>query len=486
SSISSYGYYDLSGGTFQTSGIIAGGNDDGAGIVNQTGGAVTITSAAMTDGGLRIGHSGSGLGVYNLTGGTCTVNRFYVSIGGSSTRGPSGQLNVGGTGQFTIVAQEGDAGYLRVGYNNPSHGNVNLATGGVLTVPWIQSGDGVTSTTASTTSAVNFHGGTLRANMDQADFMRQINAYVYGEGAKIDTDGFNVTINSNLLAPTDYGVGSIALADGGSGYVGPPAVKITGGSGTGATAIANVAGGVVTGITVTNPGSGYESEDVLTVAILGGGAATAGAVDTISLNSGNLSGGLEKSGEGTLTLAGANTYAGVTQVKAGELAVTGSLAGDVVLDAGAALLGTGMIGGSVIAPDDSEVAPGMSVGTISIDGNVMLAGALTIEYEFDDVLEDEVFDSLNVTGDLDITGASLAFTDIQEGGTTLDNGAYVFARYGTLNGTFDMVSGLPTGYVIDYAYEGNAIAITVIPEPSTAVLLTLLLTGLGLRRRERV
>ncbi|MBC7471900.1 MAG: hypothetical protein H7196_01345 [candidate division SR1 bacterium] len=50
---------------------------------------------------------------------------------------------------------------------------------------------------------------------------------------------------------------SITLATGGTKYLVPPAVNITGGGGTGAKAVATVRDGIVTGVKITNPGSGY-------------------------------------------------------------------------------------------------------------------------------------------------------------------------------------------------------------------------------------
>ncbi len=70
----------------------------------------------------------------------------------------------------------------------------------------------------------------------------------------------------------------INLIDDGSGYIAatPPLVEITGGGGSGATATATVgANGRVTGITLTNPGTGYTS--IPTVSIISGSGATATA-----------------------------------------------------------------------------------------------------------------------------------------------------------------------------------------------------------------
>lgn len=89
------------------------------------------------------------------------------------------------------------------------------------------------------------------------------------------------------IAPTAAavtGVDSIALTNGGSGYTAPPAVSLTGGGGTGATAVAALGTGAnagkVASITVTNPGTGYTTAPA--VAFTGGtgtGAAATSAVD---------------------------------------------------------------------------------------------------------------------------------------------------------------------------------------------------------------
>ena len=60
-------------------------------------------------------------------------------------------------------------------------------------------------------------------------------------------------------------ISSIGLTNGGSGYVRPPGINITGGGGFGAMASATISGGAVTGITITNPGSGYTSAPTVTI-----------------------------------------------------------------------------------------------------------------------------------------------------------------------------------------------------------------------------
>ena len=72
-----------------------------------------------------------------------------------------------------------------------------------------------------------------------------------------------------------------------------------------------------------------------------------------------------KVGTGTLTLSGVCTHSGNTSVNAGELSVTGSLAGTAVAVAsGATLSGTGSIGGAVSI--SGSLAPGPAAGTLSV------------------------------------------------------------------------------------------------------------------------
>jgi len=61
-------------------------------------------------------------------------------------------------------------------------------------------------------------------------------------------------------------VENLTLVNGGSGYGIAPVVTITGGGGAGATALATMAGGVVTGVSITSPGSGYSSTPTVTLA----------------------------------------------------------------------------------------------------------------------------------------------------------------------------------------------------------------------------
>ena len=93
-------------------------------------------------------------------------------------------------------------------------------------------------------------------------------------GGGTGATGAAVVNSSGVVTGISFtGVLSIDLINaGGSGYsnTSPPAVTISGGGGSGATATAVVTNGIVTGIIVNNPGSGYTSIPTVTIAAPGG------------------------------------------------------------------------------------------------------------------------------------------------------------------------------------------------------------------------
>lgn len=86
-----------------------------------------------------------------------------------------------------------------------------------------------------------------------------------------------------------------------------------------------------------------------------------------------------KTGEGTLTLNGLNTYSGPTTVSEGKSVVgddahgSARLGSIVTLNKGGMLGGIGTVGG-IIVNAGAIVLPGNSIGTLSVAGNISYAG----------------------------------------------------------------------------------------------------------------
>ncbi|WP_033457303.1 autotransporter outer membrane beta-barrel domain-containing protein [Bordetella bronchiseptica] len=128
------------------------------------------------------------------------------------------------------------------------------------------------------------------------------------------------------------------------------------------------AGGAVRlqGATLASTGS-FASARALTLGAAGGTFATLGAT-TLGWDAAiDGAGGLTKTGAGDLVLSQANTYAGPTLIKEGRLAVNGSIVSPVTIDPGGVLGGTGRVLGAVA--NSGTVAPGNSIGTLTIVGN---------------------------------------------------------------------------------------------------------------------
>ncbi len=160
---------------------------------------------------------------------------------------------------------------------------------------------------------------------------------------------------------------------------------------------------------------------------------------------------------------------------------TGTGAANVNVDAGASVGGSGVIGGSLLA--DGVVAPGNSVGVLSVLGNSTVNAGFDVE--FDGAAAGSI-DLLAVSGDLTLGANSIL--DFAAVGMPADDPSYVFATYGgTLTGTFGSILDLPSGYTVDYAFGGNSIALVqqAVPEPAALCLMAVTLAPLALRRRKR-
>jgi len=93
----------------------------------------------------------------------------------------------------------------------------------------------------------------------------------------------------------------------------------------------------------------------------------------------NGSGALTKQAAGKLVLTGTHTYTGVTAVSAGTLLVNGDLGSSAVTVTGGTLGGNGVIKGPVAIQSGGSLAPGTSVGALTINNSLSLAGLTFME-----------------------------------------------------------------------------------------------------------
>ena len=441
---SSYGYYSATAGTLNLNGIAIGGENN-PNVWPPSGtaanGLLEVNGATINNlGWITLARGGSqNIGVLNMFSGSLTY------AGG----GISCNWELSGSDQTSIINVQG--GSITSASQGIYFRTVNT---GILNL----NGGLVSGTTVNGSGIVNFNGGVLQASAANAGFLSVTRANVYPGGATIDDGGNVITIGQPLVAADGYGVSSISLSAGGSGYIAPPIVSISGGTGSNATAIATLSGGVVTGITVTSPGTGYAAADTLSVTFTGGGnSAVAPAVNTVSLAP-NGSGGLTKQGAGTLYLNGVNTYAGPTVVKAGTLTGTATLAGSLT--------------------NNATLAPGNNIdGALTVNGNITLSAASTNSFWVNASLatNSAVIAGGNVTygGVLNIVPSG-SFTAGQQfqlfrgaGATNTGNFARITGSAGTglgfsfTNGVLSVVATMATNPTnITFSVTGNTLSLT--------------------------
>ncbi|OQC28486.1 MAG: Autotransporter-associated beta strand repeat protein [Verrucomicrobia bacterium ADurb.Bin070] len=424
-----YGYHRIMGGALRSGEIAVGGSssagDGNASVLDLFGGEVTLDAWCL------LVAWGKGAGAVNLFGGSFggTNNGGEVLFAYNNNSAITAQVNLLGAG--AKMFDRGSAIYKLINLSRGGTntlGAVNLNAGELtLFRAHASFGNGTPNTTTPT--HFNFNGGLLKAAASTTQFMQGLSAaYVRAGGARIDTDGHAVTLNQPLVAPAGYGVSGIALASAGTGYIGAPAVLVSGGAGVGATAIALVDlepgspfCGQVTNILVTAAGSGYGAGDLPRVTLRGGGCLTPAVAGPVTLAE-NISGGLSKHGEGTLTLGGACTFSGGTTIRGGTLKfgrADALLPGSAVsveaegtFDLGGFTVTNTVSGGGAVVNGTlhTEFSPG---GTPAIDTQIITIGpgAFLEGMYLLDVTADGACDKLTIHGNADVSGLAMHVVD---------------------------------------------------------------------------
>src|SRR4029450_5611923 len=171
-------------------------------------------------------------------------------------------------------------------------------------------------------------------------------------------------------------------------------------------------------------------------------------------------GGLTKAGNGTLSLTGANSYTGATTVSAGTLAVNGSITSNVTVGSGGTLGGTGTIVGNVVTT--GNLAPGNSIGTLTVNGNYTQSAGSTYTVEVNAAGQT---DKLNVTGTATINGGTVA-VQAQSGSYARNTTYTILTANGGVSGTYSNLTSNFAFLTPSLSYDANNVYLSLVMNQS--------------------
>jgi len=513
-------------------------------------------------------------GTVTLAGGTITYGASPVfTINGNVTLAHGSPV----AGAATSLTKTG-SGILSLSANNSYGGAVNI-NGGAITVNSLTdfnvvSGLGLKASNLSSNLVID--GGTLRVQVsaDTSDRLFTVGA----GGATLEAMLTGVNSGQILLtgatAVAYTGVGNRTLTIGGtSDDAGGSSIArvigdVGGGNGTVALAKTGVQDWTVSGTNTYTGGTTVSGAGTLTMGSLSALGSTSGQLTvnagtlnmaannltvgnltgtggtisgtsgarTLTIGQGNGTGGnfqgviangsggttaLTKTGNGTITLSGANTYTGATAVNAGTLLANNSSGsatgtGSVIVNGGT-FGGTGAVSGAVTVNSGAFLAPGASIASLA-SGTVTLNNLSTFTYEVDSSVALATGADLQiVNGNLsianggsdvvtltlsDLAGVPTAFADgttfslfnyngtwnsglFNVGASEIANGDTFTAGLNTWQLNYDeTVAG--SNFSGEHVYL-NFVNIVAVPEPATLALLGagVAIAGLTVLRRRR-
>lgn len=381
-----------------------------------------------------------GLGANGTGSDTLTNHPEGVSIGGGTIVNYSGAEITGGALDGTGIEGHG------ILVDNSSKGNA-FAAASITNSGLIRGTTGYAIQMISTfdNTVTNNAGGVIRGAGDATT-----------EGAAIQTGNGNDTLSNAGTITGDNG----------------KAINLQGGNDTltvnGGSIAGDIDGGTGTNTATFSPGAGNTFSY----------AGSISNFSSVDISSGNV------------ILSGASTYSGNTTVS-GTLSVTNATgsatgSGNVLISSTGTLKGTGDIAGNVSVASGGTLAPGLSPGTLNIDGNLDLVGGSHLVFELG-----TTSDLLNIGGALNFTGGGTTLFDILNTGSLTSGTDYTLMNYSSVSGLTlsNLAFGTtPLGFAGQFTIGANALTLHVdaVPEPSRAVLGGLGLAFLTLRRRRRV
>ncbi|MFG1393000.1 autotransporter-associated beta strand repeat-containing protein [Xanthobacter agilis] len=383
-----------------TMSIVQAGSLGGQGSSLTLGSSGTLQTTATMSIAVPVNITGSSVApasINALTGTTLTLSGTITGQSPSYGSGPSG-LIFGGGGTVVLTGSNNFYGAtVAVADGTLELGNASALNNVAQLV--VDAGASVTLDTDVTLAAIS-GGGTIDVGSNTLTIPSNVQASAFGGTV---TGAGTLTLDSPLgftFAAGALDVGQLDVEDG--------LVKIKKG--------VSVSSGLQ--VTLAEPAALTLGQDTTIAGITGQGTVNLGknrltvSNTTAATFSGDLSGdgGLTKSGSGTFTLNGANTYTGRTEVDAGTLVLDG---GQAISDNGAVKV----LAAGTLQLDASETIGSLDgAGTVVLGGNALILGGNGRDTTFSGTISGGAL-AMNGTGRLTLTGTA----DLS-GGLTIASG----------------------------------------------------------------
>jgi len=447
-----------------------GANTGGPGGIDSTtnnGGVGGSGSGSRGGGGGGAGGRGGAGGFANGSGGTGGP----LAVGGIGRNGQS----VSGGNSARAGGGGGSHGFVGTGPQTQANTGGNGGNGGSVTNNFGYGGGGggggygavVTGASGTigfaTTGGNGGNGGSVAADGRGGDGGSGGRGVVFTGPGSFDID---TTVNGG--SGGTGGISPISVSGthgaGGVGIVAADSVNLV--LGSGAVVTGGLSGDGITRARAISMSGGVNRLELRAGATLNGdvvasgtstlalGGATAGTFDVATIGSAAQFRGfssLVKDGTSIWTLTGTSSFTGAGTVDAGTLAVDGDVSSfsTLTVNAGGVLGGSGTVGTTTI--NGGTLAPGNSIGTLSVAGNLAFTAAATYAVEVSPATADRV----TVTGTAVLGGASVL--------ATFANGSYVARQYtiltatGGVSGTFGTLTNvnLPAAFKTGLSYDPN-------------------------------
>ena len=427
-------------------------------------GEVVINNATWANrAGLVVGHSGQG---------TLRVEN------GATVISANGLVGYHGSAKGTVTVDNGrwaNAGELKVGHGapftgSPAEGRLRIQNGGI-----VSTGSAVVALTDSSWGHVTVGG--VNSSGREAQWIIDGQLQVGDSGQAALEVGSGGIVRSRETYVGYRGTGTVLLAGDSTSRGTLETRQLFSGTGAGPRGGSlTFAGGV---LRATADQMGFV-RNFGVVSVQAEGAHIDSNGFRVSTDDGFVGpGGINKLGQGVLDLRGVSFLAALSTVQAGTLLVNGGVTGDVQVNGGATLGGSGRVQGVVSVLPGGTLSPGNSPGTLTVGSLVLQPGSiLTIELG---APGDQIaaMGDVRLNGRINFTGDPSAFGSgsfLSYGGTLVDAGIVI----GSLPDGLD-----PRAFVFDFSTPGLVGVMQAVPETGTGLLMSLGGLALLLTSRKR-